>query len=319
MLSNVSKSLTPQEVAHELKIAKNTVYALIKRGELNSYRIGNKMRIESEEVESYKKRMSSGLDKAYEIPSPASEKVSIQNNTEGSIIICGQDSALDILSKQIETKLGISTLRSYVGSYSGLYALYNGQAHLATAHLYDGDTKTYNKEYVKRMLPGTPFILINFVKRIQGFYVAPGNPKNIKGWDDLQRDDITIANREKGSGTRVLLDERLKKMRILGSSLRGYNQEFDSHLGVASAISRGQADFGLGNELAGKSVKNIDFIPLQQESYDLVIKLEDFQTPLFQNIFNILKSTELKTELDGIGYYDTTQTGKVMYITEEFK
>ena len=324
---DASKSLTPQEVADNLIIAKNTVYALIKRGELRAYKVGNKMRIEASEVEDYKKRMSSGLSPEFVVAETASfapgsnpHKGLASTEIGGSspLVIFGQDIALDVLSKHIEAKLNISPLRSYVGSYSGIYALYNGSHSLATAHLYDADSNSYNTEYVKRMLPGTPVVVINFLKRMQGFYVKEGNPKNITGWEDLNRKDLVIANREKGSGTRVLLDEKLRKMKKLGSSLNGYNTEYDSHLAVASAVFRDLADFGLGNEIAARTVKGVEFIPLQTESYDIIIKYEEFIKPFFQGILEILNSAELKDELSGVGSYDTSQIGTIKYITPEF-
>jgi len=207
---------------------------------------------------------------------------------------------------------GFSPLRSYEGSYNGLYALYQGKVQVATAHLWDGDTGEYNVPYVKRMLPGVPAVIVHLAKRMQGFYIGKGNPKNIKGWEDLKRSDITIVNREKGSGTRVLLDEYLRKGGITPSSIKGYDKEYSSHLGIASAVSRGEADIGLGNEKSGLQVQEIEFIPLQQERYEMIIKKEDFHKPNFQAIMKVINSEEVKIELEGIGGYDLTDMGKVI-------
>jgi putative molybdopterin biosynthesis protein len=314
---NESTALTTQEVADILKIAKNTVYELIKRGELNSYRVGRKVRVDIKDVDEYKNKTKSIKSNNQSNP--------IQNNwvsnpllheelpQSSSFVICGQDVLLDILSRYLQMHPnGVQALRSYVGSYNGLYALYNGNVQMATAHLWDGDTGQYNVPYVRRMLPGIPAVIIHLACRLQGFYVAKGNPKGIKGWEDLQRKDITIINREKGSGTRVLLDEHLRKLGIPSRSIKGYTRESTSHLAIASTVARGGADIGIGNEKSGLQVNGIDFIPLQTERYDLVVKKEDINKAPFQAVIEILRSQDFKMELEGIGGYDLTEIGKIV-------
>lgn len=309
-------ALTPLEVANLLKISKNTVYELVKRGDINSYRVGNKLRIGMNDIEEYKNRGNKNkgqdqnkdnrLDGNNDVPQLSKEE---QGN---GFVICGQDIMLDILSRYLQQNpQGVQTLRSYVGSYTGLYELYNDNVQIATAHLWDSETGQYNIPYVKRMLPGIPAIIVHLAKRMQGFYVAKGNPKEIKGWEDLKRTDISIINREKGSGTRILLDEHMKKLGIPSSDLLGYKKSSSSHLGVASAVSRGEADFGIGNEKTGEQVKGIDFIALQNESYELVIKKEDINKPYFEMVLRILRSKEYKQEIEGIGGYDLENLGKI--------
>ncbi|HEX2926903.1 MAG TPA: helix-turn-helix transcriptional regulator [Ruminiclostridium sp.] len=314
---NDNSALTPQEVADTLKIAKNTVYELIKRGELNAYRVGKKVRVDTKDVDDYKNRTKS-------IKS-GSHSVGIQNKgavnpflheempRHSGFVICGQDILLDILSRYLQLHPnGVQALRSYVGSYNGLYALYQGSVQIATAHLWDGDTGQYNVPFVRRMLPGTPAVIIHLACRLQGFYVAKGNPKGVKGWEDLKRKDITVINREKGSGTRVLLDEHLRKLGIPTGSIKGYDRESTSHLAIASTVARGGADIGIGNEKSGLQVKGIDFIPLQTERYELVIKKEDIEKAPFQAVLEILRSQEFKMELEGIGGYDLSEIGKIV-------
>ncbi|KNY25171.1 substrate-binding domain-containing protein [Pseudobacteroides cellulosolvens] len=314
---NDNSALTPQEVADILKISKNTVYELIKRGELNSYRVGKKVRVDSKDVESYKNKSKS--IKNEDQSGLISERLKSYNplNDElpkiNGFVICGQDILLDILSRYLQLHPnGIQALRSYVGSYNGLYELYQGNVQLATAHLWDGDTGQYNIPYVRRMLPGIPAVIIHLACRLQGFYVAYGNPKNIKGWEDLKRKDITIINREKGSGTRVLLDEHIRKLCIPSYNIKGYNRESTSHLAIASTVARGGADLGLGNEKSGLQVKGIEFIPLQTERYEMVIKKEDMEKAPFKAVLEILRSQELKMELEGIGGYDLTEIGQIV-------
>lgn len=319
-----NSSLTPQEVADILKIAKTTVYELIKRGELNAYRIGRKVRVEQNDVDEYIRKgkntsnntNSDLLNINYSTEDKSStvnysEVSSISNN--GSFLICGQDILLDILSRYLEQHPnGTRAVRSYIGSYRSLVNLYEGNAQVATCHLWDGRTGEYNVPYVERLLPGTPAIIIHLACRMQGFYVQNGNPKKISSWEDLKRNDITIINREKGAGTRILLDEHLKLLGITGSTIKGYTRECLTHLAVASAVSRGGADLALGNEKVGLQVKGIDFIPLQTERYDLVIKKEDVNKPPFQALIEIIRSEEFKIELEGIGGYDLSETGKII-------
>lgn len=313
-------ALTPQEVADILKIAKNTVYELIKRGDLNAYRVGKKVRVDMSDVDEYKNRtrnpkgtntsyVESGNVSALKANPLLYEEASISNG----FVICGQDIMLDILSRYLGMHpKGIQALRSYVGSYNGLYALYQGNVQIATAHLWDGDTGQYNVPYIRRMLPGVPAVIIHLACRIQGFFVAKGNPKGIKGWEDLKRSDITIINREKGSGTRVLLDEHLRKLGISSSKVKGYDRECVSHLAVASTVARGGADIGMGNEKTSMQVKGTDFIPLQTERYDLVMKKGDCDKYPYKAVPEILCSREFKAELEGIGGYDLTETGKII-------
>ncbi len=253
-------ALTPQEVADILKIAKNTVYELIKRGELNSYRVGKKVRVDMSDVQAYKNRSKSYKE-------VQETRLSVRAETQGKkgFVICGQDVMLDILSRHLENHpSGTQALRSYIGSYGGLYELYQGNVSLTAAHLWDGDTGEYNIPYVRRMLPGIPVVVVHLANRIQGFYIAKGNPKGITGWEDFKRHDLIIANREKGSGTRILLDEHLRIMGIEPTKIKGYTNEYTTHLAVASAVARSTADLGLGNEKSAVQVKDIDFIPYRQ-------------------------------------------------------
>ena len=314
-----STSLTPLEVAELLKITKNTVYELIKRGELPAYKVGRKLRIDKEDIDNYIKSQKSST-----ISSPDTQQQEItlndipseKNETkldDKSIIICGQDMILDILSRNIESSLpSIKSYRSYMGSYNGLYNLYNNKSSIASSHLWDWETSEYNIDFVKKLLPGIPCTIINLTYRTQGFYVQKGNPKNINGWEDLKRDDLSYVNREIGCGVRVLLDGKLRELNISFNEINGYNYEENSHLAVASAVARGKGDFGIGIEKVAKQIDNIDFIPLQKERYDLVIKTNNLENPIYKQILNIINSDTFKDELEGLGGYDLKDTGKII-------
>ena len=313
-------ALTPQEVADILKIAKNTVYELIKRGELNGYKVGKKIRVDFKDIQDYRDRAKNkntynpnisenNIPTSLELPQLILDDL----NSDNTFVICGQDVLLDILASYLELHpFGVRTLRSYTGSYNGLMALYLGKIQVATAHLWDGDSGEYNIPFVRRLLPGIPTLIIHLACRMQGFYVAKGNPKNITSWEDLKRPDITMVNREKGCGTRILLDEHLRLLGIDSSSIKGYNMECFTHLTVASTVARGKTDVALGNEKTGLQVGNVDFIPLQKERYELVIKKKDLNNPPFKAIIEIIRSEAFRNELIGIGGYDLSETGNII-------
>ncbi len=302
-----SLPMTPQEVADALKITKNTVYELVKRGELAAYRVGRKMRFDPKDVAAYK-------DNRKTVALPGMAAVLRQGMEREGFIICGQDAVLDILARYMELRLKdtVNVLRSFNGSYNALYALYNGKASIATAHLWDSDSGEYNLPYVRRLLPGIPVLVYRLIRRWQGFYVEKGNPKNITDWSDLAKPGTVIVNREKGAGSRVLLDEHLRQLGINATAIAGYEWEETSHLAVASKVARGEADVGVGNEKAAKQVENLDFIPIQMESFDLVMKKEDAVKPEFQALIQILQSPAFKREIDGIGGYDVSQLGQLI-------
>lgn len=309
-------ALTAQEVAEILKIAKNTVYELIKRNEINSYKVGRKVRFTYSDVKEYitnsKCIRPAELLKRDEKTIPTPDLPLPQKLPGTGLVLCGQDLMLDVLSGYVERRLtGIRVLRSYTSSYNSLVSLYHGNVQAASVHLWDGDTGQYNIPYVRMLLPGIPTVIIHLACRLQGFYVAKGNPKEIKTWEDLKRSDITMINREKGAGSRVLLDEHLRLMGIYGSSIKGYERESQSHLTVASIVGRGGADVAIGTEKIATQVSSIDFIPLQKERCELVIRKEDMSTYQMQAVIGILQSQEFKEEFTAIGGYDTSEMGHI--------
>lgn len=309
MSNNVS--YTPEEVANILKISRYTVYEMIKRGELSAYRIGRKLRIEASDIEKYKQLAKS------ECPAAKNEAstMQIQANADvkGALIICGQDAALDILSRHLQNqKPGLRVLRTFDGSMNGLLALYNRTANVVTAHLWDGDSDDYNVPYVRRVLPGHKTEIYNLLYRNEGFYVAKGNPKNIKNWNDLTKPGVKFVNRELGSGARVLLDEKLRRLGIDRQLIKGYEQEKTSHFAVASAVARGECDVGLGIEKVALQVDDIDFIPLQRERLDIIMRKEDMAKSEFQLLVNILRSDSFKKEIAGMGGYDVSHMGELV-------
>jgi putative molybdopterin biosynthesis protein len=306
-----NKSYTAEEVANLLKITKFTVYEMIKRGDLTGYRVGRKIRIDASDLEAYirKSKDQSPAAAHSQNANPDENRYSARDE----LIICGQDMILDILARHLEKRLpAVRVLRNYCGSIDGLTALYHGTANVATAHLWDSDTDSYNVSYVRSMLPGHRALIINLAFRTEGFYVAKGNPKEIRDWPDLTKSGVRFINRERGCGARVLLDEKLRILDLDRSDIDGYEQEVTSHAAVASSVARGDADVGLGIEKVARQVQNIDFIPLQKERYDLVIRKEDAAKPHFQALLSVLQSASFRDEIAGMGGYDLSSFGKIV-------
>ena len=305
------KALSTQEVADMLQVSKSTIYDLIKKGEISSYKVGRKVRFTENDVQDYISRSKKGQSAIHSSSGISDFSLLGIDKKQDGFIICGQDLILDILSNYMRLH-DIPALRAYIGSYDSLISLYKNKVNVASAHLWDSDTDQYNVPYVKRLLPGVSTVIIHLTCRMQGLYVAKGNPKGITAWADFGRGDITMINREHGAGSRVLLDENLKLLGLYGSSIRGYKKESQSHLAVASTVSSGEADVAVGSEKMASQVDNIDFIPLKKERYDLVVKKEDFQRLEIQTMLNIIRSVAFKNEFGNIGGYDTSDMGKIV-------
>ncbi len=296
----MAQSYTVEEVAQLLKVSKLTIYDLVKKEQLPTFRVGRQMRISHEDLQAYIQQHKTGATAV----SPTKDK----------IIIGGQDIVLDMLGKYIEHQTGTKTLRSYEGSFNGIMALYHGECDIASLHLYDGDTNTYNTPYVKKILVSHQYVLINLVKREAGLYVQQGNPLGITTIEDIVTTKATFINREKGSGARALFDEKLRIHNIAPSDIKGYDKEQLSHIDVASAVANGHADVGIGIQKTAKLI-NVEFIPLITERYDIVLLKTAQTAALIQTIKDILRSLAFKEEVVALGHYDTSLTGEVMYET----
>jgi putative molybdopterin biosynthesis protein len=312
---DTEKSLTAVDVAELLKITKNTVYELVKRGELPGYKVGKKLRIDKGDVENYinSQKITKSNNSQFKILKDENLNNIKKLKNPNDIIISGQDVLLDVLAENIREKANdIRVLRSNVGSYASLYDLYTDKISISSVHLWDGDTNEYNTAFVRKMLPGISCLIINLAYRNVGFYVAKGNPHNINTWKDLTKQNISMINREKGSGIRILLDEKLRVSNINSEQLNGYNVEKQSHSAIARSIARGEADVGIGNEKTAYQVDGIDFIQLQEERYDLVIKESDLKYPIYKLIVNTIQSEDFKKEIESLGGYDLKDIGKVL-------
>lgn len=317
-------SYTAEEIAKMLKISKLTVYELIKKGELASYRVGKQMRVDAADLEAYKQRTRSAPRVAANQP-PAADAperpafVSPQAAAPSGprpIVITGQDISLDLLAKHMEKRIpGVRPLRAYVGSLDGLVAMYRGETDIVSTHLLDGDTGEYNLPYVRKLLIGSSYLVVHLLKRRAGLYVRQGNPLGIEHWRDLSRPGVRIVNRERGAGARVLLDEHLRLCGLKPQDVLGYDSEETNHMGVAGKVASGEADAGVGIEKAAAIVGGVDFIPLAQEQYDLVLMKKPDNREWMAGVLNILKSSAFRAELQAISGYDLSMTGEVLFET----
>jgi putative molybdopterin biosynthesis protein len=197
-----------------------------------------------------------------------------------------------------------------VGSQGGLVAIQRGEAHLAGSHLLDPESGEYNISAIHNYLDGIPIRLVGWVNREQGLMVVKGNPKGIKDLADLAREDVTFVNRQRGAGTRVLLDYHLQKLGISSKKIKGYDLEEYTHLAVAAAVASGRADCGLGVTAAAIAL-DLDFIPLFQERYDLVVPQEFAGSDLLQPFWNLMNQNSFQKEISALPGYDISPMGKV--------
>lgn len=302
-------SYTIEEVSQLLKVSKLTLYDLVKKGELPVFRVGRQMRIDVNDLDLYINSQKNNQIKKFQAP-----MLEPPHKNPYNIVISGQDLVLDILGKHIEKDSPYKPLRSYTGSLNSLISMYNGECDIVSLHMFDGDTGEYNLPYIKKIFIGYPYILLNLLSRKAGFYVKKGNPLNLTSWADLNREDIKIINREKGSGARILLDEQLRINKIPSRRIKGYEHEESNHLSVASAVSAGIADVGVGIEKAAKIV-GIDFVPLITERYDVVLLKTPESEQLLSTVKEILTSHTFQSEVQSLGDYDISLTGNIIYET----
>jgi putative molybdopterin biosynthesis protein len=228
------------------------------------------------------------------------------------VIVGSHDNCLDVLADQLKAGHSELTLSSsHVGSMGGLMAVKRGVCHLAGSHLLDTQDGTYNVSYIKKYLPDLAVRLIHLVQRDQGLIVKQGNPKGIRGIEDLSRKDVTFINRQAGSGTRILLDDKLNQLGINPSAINGYQNEEFTHMAVAVSVLSGSEDAGLGIYAAAKAL-NLEFIPVVTEQYDLIIPLEHFETESIQILLKIINSQEFKQRVSALGGYSTAKTGAII-------
>lgn len=224
--------------------------------------------------------------------------------------IGSHDMTLDLLA-QFLAEHDRRLASANVGSQGGLVALRRGEAHMAGSHLLDPNDGSYNIAYVRQYMPNIPVKIVSLVGRDQGLIVKKGNPKGIKNLGDLSSREVQFVNRQRGAGTRVLLDYHLNLMGMSSESISGYTQEEYTHLGVAAAVASGRADCGLGIAAAAQALE-LDFVPLFQERYDLVMPKVFAESELLAPLFDLLNDPVFRNSVSKLTGYDVNVMGRII-------
>jgi putative molybdopterin biosynthesis protein len=238
-------------------------------------------------------------------------------SVEHTIVVIGShDMTLDLLADQLQQRTHETSLSSaHVGSVGGLLALQRREAHLAGSHLLDEETGEYNVSYIQRLLTphGIRVVLLGYANREQGLIVPKGNPKRLADLPDLLREDVVFVNRQRGAGTRVLLDYVLKQRGLNPRAITGYDRQEYTHLAVAAAVKSGAADCGLGILAAARAL-DLDFVPLFHERYDLVIPREHYESELLAPLLALLAEPDsvFRRTVQTLGGYDISAMGQVL-------
>jgi putative molybdopterin biosynthesis protein len=247
---------------------------------------------------------------------PAGEQVTVNlyrglQDLDRTILAIGShDIILDLLAQHLAHH-GRRFVSANAGSQAGLIALRRGEAHLAGSHLLDPESGEYNVRFIHQYLPGIPVRLVALAGRAQGLIVSQGNPLKLSSLADLQREEVRFVNRQRGAGTRVLLDYHLDRLGIVPAQVTGYDQEEYTHLAVAAAVSSGRADCGLGIAAAARALE-LDFLPLYEERYDLVIPLVYADSALLQPLIALLEDRKFRGDVARLPGYDIAWMGKII-------
>ena len=250
--------------------------------------------------------------------SEAGEAVSVRlfgsaEDIDRTIVCTGShDILLDVISDMMSGEdEGVRLSSTHVGSLGGLMALRRGETHITPTHLLDEETGVYNESYIKSLFPDEEMLLVKGVGRIQGLMVAAGNPLNIKGIEDLTR--VRYINRQRGAGTRVLLDYKLKQAGIDPSEVEGYDAEAATHMAAAAQVAGGEADCGMGVYSAAHAM-GLDFIPVGKEEYDFAMRPETLEMPEIKSFLRLLVSDPFKDKLNELGGYSFEDSGRIISV-----
>lgn len=326
----MNKLFTAQEVADRLQIKKTTVYELIKRGELESSKIGKQLRISEEQLSQYINKNSSnpsvwGVSSSSSLNTNSDKSTAPTYSAAGfqpessllkrdyllhssGIILSGQtSSAIELLlGKMSAHPNGLPVLQSHMNDYNGLYALYFGKAHIAAVSLEADD--------ITSLVPGMPLVLLSLYKYETGFYVQSGNLKKITSIQDLTRTGIRFLNRERGSSRRIYLDRIFKENKVPPQRISSCKNEAVSDMSAASAVSENKADAAFGEKMIARYFPGLDFVPLTTMHMYLAIPEESIQNPGFSALIDIVQSEDFKLEIHNLTGYDTSCAGKLISI-----
>jgi putative molybdopterin biosynthesis protein len=226
------------------------------------------------------------------------------------VALGSHDLTLDLVAQFLAGR-GRRLASANVGSLGGLVALRRGEAHLAGSHLLDPQTGEFNLGYIRQYLPETPVVVLGWVGREQGLIVAPGNPRRVSGLQDIASSGLRFVNRQRGAGTRLLLDFHLAQLAIDPAALAGYDREEYTHLAVAAAVASGRAECGLGIRAAAEAL-GLGFVPLFQERYDLVIPRRHYEDPFLRPLLDLLEDPAFREAVAALPGYSLEPMGRII-------
>ena len=297
--------MSTKDVAGYLGIHEKQVYALIKSKRIPSTRVTGKWVFPKKLIDDWiESNAKGGLEQAKE----KSKKMG------GALLASGSnDPILDMLQTSLKKEHPESYLFSAsTGSTEGLKALNLGFTDIAWSHLLDPKTNEYNIPFLPTFLPNVKPVVVSLFYRDLGFILPPKNPLGIREFEDLSRKDVRFINRQEGSGTRILLDHHLKRLRISTSGIKGYEKEAYTHVEVGLAVLSKEADVGIGTSAVSRLL-GLSFIPITQERFDMIIDQSTFFDKTIQGFIEVLRSEEFRSRVANLGNYDFKHCGKVLY------
>ncbi|PKN72644.1 MAG: DNA-binding protein [Deltaproteobacteria bacterium HGW-Deltaproteobacteria-10] len=297
--------MNTKEVAQYLDIHEKQVYLLIKAGKIPCTRVTGKWIFPVKLIDEWIQTS------AQDFLQQARKKI---NSIAGSLLAAGSnDPILDMLLTAIKKDYPtFNIFSSNTGSVNGLEALNTGLTDIAFSHLYDAASGDYNIPYLKQYCPNQSPVVVNLFYRQIGFLVAKSKSKIFKGWDSLTQKNIRFVNRQKGSGIRVLLDQELKERGIICTDISGYDTEVYTHFEVGLCLISGEADTGIASAAVAR-ILDLDFHPLVDERFDMILEKNTFFQPAVQAFIETLQSEKFKNRVEKIGNYDFTHAGKILY------
>ncbi len=325
------EALRVEDVMRILHLSRNTVYKLAREGTLPSFRVGRQMRFRYEDVRARLEGSAAPVSEGGRTPAgvPSARVAAASHEAAcadadpnelveempawacGLLVVGGQSMVGDVLANYL-SGLGVKVLRAHANAYVSLARMYLGSCHAAVVDLWSEADGAYNMPYLRRMLPGVSAVAFRLYKQRVGFTVAAHNPRSLLSWTDLLSEGVRVANRERGAGTRVLLDEKLKYLEARADLVAGYDRPVASELAQALMVARGLADVALTSEKPFRQVKGLDFVPLQEEATDLVVLRTPETAPLVKAVRSLLRTDAFRGEFDAT-LFDTRLMGEVVY------
>ena len=297
--------MNTKEVARYLGIHEKQVYALIKSKRIPSTRVTGKWIFPKKIVDEWiDTNTRSGMAEARH----KGKKI------EGALLAAGSnDPILDFLQTDLRRSYPeLYLFSTNIGSVEGLKALHLGYTDIAWSHLFDPQTGEYNIPYIPAYLPGDKIVLVNLFYRDLGLIISPENPLKVKSFRDLSKRGIRFINRQKGSGTRLLIDQKLKEVGTSSQKIAGYTTEVNTHFEVGLSILSGTANVGIATVAVAKFL-GLDFVPITRERFDMVLSQSTFFGKAAQAFIELLHSRDFREKVQRIGGYDPKESGRVLY------